>query len=93
MLVLRSDGVGTYNAFALGFRRRRRILISDDLLALLSPDEAHAILLHELGHHELAHLRRRQFVLLGSWIGVPIVLTVCQRASRTASTAAAHRQA
>ena len=67
--VIRTGGSGMWNAYALGaLRRRRRIVVSEDLVALLTPDELHAVLCHEMGHHRLRHVGFRTLLVLTAWL-------------------------
>ncbi|MCU0661574.1 MAG: M48 family metallopeptidase [Myxococcota bacterium] len=47
------------NAFVAGFRRSRRIVLFDTLLAKMSHDEVLAVVAHELGHAKLRHIETR----------------------------------
>jgi STE24 endopeptidase len=63
-----------WNAYAFGvLRKKRRIFVSEDLLRLLTPDEIHAVLCHEVGHHHRRHILLRT-ALLGFACVVPAVV-------------------
>jgi Zn-dependent protease with chaperone function len=47
---------GYPNAYAFGLLGWKTILIDESLLLILQPDEARAVIVHELGHHRLGHL-------------------------------------
>lgn len=51
--------LGLSHGLAHRHKRTPRISIDDAFAACATPAEAAAILLHELGHHRLGHLRRR----------------------------------
>ncbi|MES1925952.1 M48 family metalloprotease [Salinisphaera sp. T31B1] len=58
------------NAQFTGWGRRKRVVLSDTLVAQLDPAELEAVMAHELGHFQCGHLRRYyglQAVLL--WLG------------------------
>lgn len=48
----------TANAAVVGFRRTRRIILFDTLLASFTADEIESVLAHELGHHAHGDVRR-----------------------------------
>jgi STE24 endopeptidase len=48
----------TANAAVVGFRRTRRIILFDTLLASFTPEEIESVLAHELGHHAHGDMRR-----------------------------------
>lgn len=48
----------TANAAVVGFRRTRRIILFDTLLASFTADEIESVLAHELGHHAHGDMRR-----------------------------------
>ncbi|HQU50608.1 MAG TPA: M48 family metallopeptidase [Casimicrobiaceae bacterium] len=47
------------NAYFTGFGRAKRIVMFDTLASRLTPDQAEAILAHELGHFRLKHVGKR----------------------------------
>jgi Zn-dependent protease with chaperone function len=53
--------VGLSKGLAHRYRRAPRISIDDEFAARVTPAEGAAVLLHELGHHRLGHLRRREW--------------------------------
>lgn len=54
----RSPGGAVHNALAIGLLPRLRwILVSDDLLRDLPPDQVRAVVGHEAGHHRHGHMR------------------------------------
>ena len=69
------------NAHFTGIGRNKRIVLFDTLVETLSPDEAEAVLAHELGHFKLHHVRNGfllgagasllGFALLGVLLGQP----------------------
>lgn len=50
------------NAFIMGFRSQKTIVIYDSLLKLCSDDEILAIMCHELGHHKYHHMYKTLFL-------------------------------
>jgi len=54
------------NAFFAGFGRRKRVVLFDTLLELLTPEEIEAVLAHELGHD------KRRHVLKGLGLGAAV---------------------
>lgn len=57
MRLWRSPGGSVHNALAIGLLPRLRwILVSDDLLRDLPPDQVRAVVGHEAGHHRHRHL-------------------------------------
>jgi len=52
------------NAYFTGLGSAKRIVFFDTLIESLKPDEAEAVLAHELGHFKLRHIRKH--LLLGS---------------------------
>src|SRR5687767_3012092 len=64
---------GTPNAYAFRNQGRDRIVISEELVEVLTPAEAAAMLLHELGHLRLGHVRQRTWILWTGWIVAGLV--------------------
>jgi len=51
------------NAYFAGLGASRRVVFYDTLLKQLNPDEATAVLAHELGHHHHRHIQKRLITL------------------------------
>jgi len=61
------------NAALAGLGATRRIVISDTLLSLCTPEEVEAVMAHELGHHKRRHILlsmslQTAFTFLGFWV-------------------------
>jgi len=52
------------NAFLMGFGKKKRIVIYDNLLKLLTTKEIIAIVGHEIGHYKFNHLWKKLFIQL-----------------------------
>lgn len=69
------------NAYFTGFGKNKRIVFFDTLVSRLSPEQAEAVLAHELGHFKLHHVVKRMALLflmslaflwlLGHLLGAP----------------------
>ena len=57
------------NAYVAGFGRRRRIVFFDTLLTRLSPEEACAVLAHEVGHVRRHHVLKQLALAIPSTVG------------------------
>jgi Zn-dependent protease with chaperone function len=68
--------IGLSDGLAHRYKRAPRISIDDAFAARATPAEGTAILLHELGHHRLGHLRRREWTWKGCLLAVVIVPTL-----------------
>ncbi len=65
-----SPGGSVHNAMALGiFPRMRWILVSDDLIRDLNPDEVRAVVGHEMGHHRHRHLLAYIWFMVACMVG------------------------
>jgi STE24 endopeptidase len=65
------------NAALLGSGKTRRIILSDTLLENFSPDEIETVLAHELGHHNLKHIKKAMMIqTLISFVGWYLVAQV-----------------
>jgi len=65
-----SPGGSVHNAMAIGlFPGLRWVLVSDDLLRDLPPEQVRAVVGHELGHHRLGHLRSYLWFALAAMVG------------------------
>ncbi|HJW03493.1 MAG TPA: M48 family metallopeptidase [Azospira sp.] len=51
------------NAYFTGFGKNKRIVFFDTLVSRLSPEQAEAVLAHELGHFKLHHVVKRMVLL------------------------------
>jgi STE24 endopeptidase len=58
------------NAFIIGFRGARRIVLFDTLIEKISTSQLVAVLAHELGHYRLGHIRKRLAVTMVLGLGV-----------------------
>ncbi len=58
------------NAFIIGFRGARRIVLFDTLIEKISTSQLVAVLAHELGHYKLGHIRKRLAVTMVLGLGV-----------------------
>ncbi len=65
-----SPGGSVHNAMAIGLVPGLRwVLVSDDLLRDLPPDQVRAVVAHELGHHRCGHLKAYLWFALASMFG------------------------
>ncbi len=55
------------NAFFSGFGRRKRVVLFDTLIDLMTPSEIEAVVAHELGHFKLRHIAKG--LLVGAAVG------------------------
>ena len=62
------------NALFTGFRKRKRVLLSDKLVARLKSRELKAIIAHEIGHAKLSHLFVRAVILFVAVVGFSLLL-------------------
>lgn len=67
---------GHGNAYFTGLGRAKRIVFFDTLINILEPDEAEAVLAHELGHFKLRHLWQRVAVMSVTSLAMLAVLGV-----------------
>ncbi len=86
----RSPGGSVHNAMAIGLIPGLRwVLVSDDLLHDLPPDQVRAVIGHELGHHRLGHLRTYLWFALaamaGSWGALSLLVGTADAAGRELS--------
>lgn len=75
----RSPGGAVHNALAIGLLPRLRwILVSDDLLRDLPPDQVRAVVGHEAGHHRHGHMRLYMWfalcAMLAKWSALGLLL-------------------
>ncbi|MDJ0764792.1 MAG: M48 family metallopeptidase [Myxococcota bacterium] len=64
------------NAFFVGFRSGRRIILYDTLVDQLSRSQLMAVLAHELGHFKLNHLKKRLAMAAVGLLGLFAALSV-----------------
>jgi len=74
--VARMERVGLPLALAVRRRRRESISIDAGVVDEFPPEETTAILFHELGHHRLGHLRRRQWTWKACLLAILVVPTL-----------------
>jgi Zn-dependent protease with chaperone function len=75
--VWRTPGGPVHNALAIGLVPGLRwVLVSEDLLRDMPPEQVRAVVGHELGHHRHGHLKAYLWFALAAMIGSMLVLNV-----------------
>jgi len=67
------------NAYFAGFGKTKTIVLYDNLLAAMSPDEICAVFAHELGHGLHKDVMKQQVMNLGNLLLMSVVVWLCVR--------------
>ena len=78
-----SKGTKKANAMISGLLGRKRLIITDTLLEILSPEELDAVLLHEFGHVVAWDSLKRSILIIALMFPITFVLSISRQTNST----------